>query len=247
VGVGLAPLGHALGGGPATDYAREVEGLFAGLGLPFYRLWRDLEARTGLALTAEDFSDPLHLRPGGRVVCDVAEWLVQEIGSVGAVWRDAPGPRAGGRVHVVDTFEGGERGRFANRLIDVDVWTVPEAPGALRWTQELDRRVEVHGLVVLAEARSGVLWVRIGAEEVLLSTAPRITNGVETLFRFISLQAATGRRFHLSPGETMTMGWHEGRPKKAAFDVGFMPRAKPGQAPARQTRIASVLVESTVA
>lgn len=244
LGIGLAPLGHALGGRPATAYAREVEGLFAALGVPLYRLWCDVAARTGVALTEGDFSDPLHLRPGGRVVCDVAEWLVAEIGGPGAVWRGGAGPRGGDCVHVVEAFEGGERGRFANRLIDVDVWTVPEAPGALRWTGGMGEPVEVHGLVVLAEAGSGVLRIGIGAEEALLSTAPRITNGVETLFRFISLQAATGRRFHLMPGETITMGWLGGRPRAAAFDVGFMPRAKPGGAAARATRIAAILVES---
>lgn len=246
LGIALAPVHHALDGSAVTEYATKLTEVFASRGVPLYRVWSDVAARTGTALSQEDFRDPLHLAPGGRAVKDIAAWLAEEVGRAGRNERHAAGLRAGDsrRIHVVQRFEGGEPGRFTNALIDVAVWSVPDRPGALRWTNDLGERFEVHGVVILAEAGSGALKLTLGPEEVLLSTAPRVTNGVGTLFRFFCLQAATGRRFHLSPGEHLAMEWHAGRQRGIAFDVGFMPRPKPAKGSMRSSRIAAVLLES---
>jgi hypothetical protein len=169
----------------------------------------------------------------------------------------------------LDAFTPGAPESFRNGLIDLEVWQVPRGAAGLSVVNPCGLPVEVQGLLILAHKRSGIL--EIGAR----GQALRVTTGIQpngkqpALFRYLSLQAATGRTLRLEPGAAITLrwtmtestGWADRLPWRvrrlgdriraavglrpvAGHDHGFVAAVPPHNRSARGSKIAAVLVET---
>lgn len=249
----LTSASHAFGGADqpgsnaAIAYRRDLLALFRHYGVPTYDVMTDVPKRLGRSLAQTDYSDPDHIDPEGPVTADVVNWLAASVRKATGPLPMLKGLRADERhLAICDSaFEGGTRGEFSNALIYLPVWSVAEPPSALRWQNSTGQRVEVQGFIMLAQRESGILRVTVGTDQILVSTSLKSADKT-TLVRFLSLSAASGRRFRLDPGEELTLGWHLGPQADVVNDHGFARRVPSAMLRATQTRVSSVLVETWV-
>jgi hypothetical protein len=197
----------------SDPYLLSLQRLFGHYCIPLFDAAAPLP---GGPLGQGDFDDPNHVAVGGRVIGALINWLIERLatsdeGTVKPVEPLFRGPR---RLIQLDEFQPNRVESFRNALLDLQVRRIAEGKTGLAVTNGTAMRVEVQGLAILAERRSGVLRITIGGQTRYVATGLGEQEAKGTLLRFLSFEA-TGGTLVLKPDEMMLMTW--GVPRTAAL------------------------------